>query len=309
MSVYVLVAILKKRLSGKSLHNSTDTEFDRVREGPRFYGYSLRPITLLIMTVSHNLLNLVRRDKAPFLSGWRIPPRQLSLQPVAVGATMEVTTSAEALRRQRAALGRFSDHVGRNAIERRAGLETGNAEADPPGLRGRLQAVEKRATRAPTGSAGVTGGGTCGGGGWNATREALPAAWHTPTDNPRGPGRTEAGWRRGPQYRGSRVTPVEGRSLGSRAADDGGRDVGTGVSLSASERVQRLQTALHAKAKEAPGFRFYSLCDKVWRDRRARGRLAGCASQRRARPGWTARRSRTSSRSEWTGGWEHWRGT
>ena len=47
---------------------------------------------------------------------------------------------------------------------------------------------------------------------------------------------------------------------------DGGRDVGTGVSLSASERVQRLQTALHAKAKEAPGFRFYSLSDKVWRD-------------------------------------------
>ena len=38
------------------------------------------------------------------------------------------------------------------------------------------------------------------------------------------------------------------------------------MSLSASERVQRLQTALHAKAKEAPGFRFYSLSDKVWRD-------------------------------------------
>ena len=39
----------------------------------------------------------------------------------------------------------------------------------------------------------------------------------------------------------------------------------TGESLTASERVQRLQTALHAKAKEAPGFRFYSLSDKVWR--------------------------------------------
>ena len=42
--------------------------------------------------------------------------------------------------------------------------------------------------------------------------------------------------------------------------------MGTGESLSASERVQRLQTTLHAKAKEAPGFRFYSLSDKVWRD-------------------------------------------
>ena len=40
----------------------------------------------------------------------------------------------------------------------------------------------------------------------------------------------------------------------------------TGEGLSASERVQRLQTALHAKAKGASGFRFYSLSDKVWRD-------------------------------------------
>ena len=34
-------------------------------------------------------------------------------------------------------------------------FETGNAEADPPLIRGRLTAVGKRATRAPTGSAGV----------------------------------------------------------------------------------------------------------------------------------------------------------
>ena len=38
----------------------------------------------------------------------------------------------------------------------------------------------------------------------------------------------------------------------------------TGKSLAASEKVRRLQTALHAKAKESPSFRFYSLCDKVW---------------------------------------------
>ena len=42
--------------------------------------------------------------------------------------------------------------------------------------------------------------------------------------------------------------------------------MGTGENLTASERVQRLQTALHAKAKDAPDFRFYSLSDKVWRD-------------------------------------------
>ena len=40
----------------------------------------------------------------------------------------------------------------------------------------------------------------------------------------------------------------------------------TGEGLAASASVQRLQTALHAKAKEAPGFRFYSLSDKAWRD-------------------------------------------
>ena len=41
--------------------------------------------------------------------------------------------------------------------------------------------------------------------------------------------------------------------------------MGTGESLSDPEKVRRLQTALHAKAKEAPSFRFYSLSDKVWR--------------------------------------------
>jgi len=35
------------------------------------------------------------------------------------------------------------------------------------------------------------------------------------------------------------------------------------MSLSTPERVQKLQTALHDKAKEAPNFRFYAQYDKV----------------------------------------------
>ena len=40
----------------------------------------------------------------------------------------------------------------------------------------------------------------------------------------------------------------------------------TGASLTGSVSVRKLQTVLHAKAKEEPGRRFHALVDKVWRE-------------------------------------------
>jgi len=40
----------------------------------------------------------------------------------------------------------------------------------------------------------------------------------------------------------------------------------TGVNLQAPMKVQKLQAALHAKAKESPGYRFYALYDKIYRE-------------------------------------------
>ena len=110
---------------------------------------------------------------------------------------MEVTTSAEALRRQRAVLGGSATTRTATRVKRRAGLETGNPEAESPELRGRLPAVGKRATRAPTGSAGVMAAARVEEGNGRNTRSPAGGVARANRQPARArSGRT--GWRRGP---------------------------------------------------------------------------------------------------------------
>jgi RNA-directed DNA polymerase len=57
---------------------------------------------------------------------------------------------------------------------------------------------------------------------------------------------------------------MEGRGLSSRLTQQVARNGRLG-NLSTPLSVQKLQTALHAKAKENPSFRFYALYDKLYR--------------------------------------------
>ena len=89
---------------------------------------------------------------------------------------------------------------------------------------------------------------------------------HAPTGNPRGPA-----WA-GRVAERPVVVRRPGKSRRSKGASvreqrmEGGRTMETGVDLQAPDSVRRLQTALHAKAKGDPAFRFYTLSDKVWRE-------------------------------------------
>ena len=73
--------------------------------------------------------------------------------------------------------------------------------------------------------------------------------------------------------------PVEERGLGSRQTQNVGKDRRLG-NLATPECVQRLQKALHAKAKAAPGFRFYALYDKIHREDILAHAYAQCRSNK-----------------------------
>jgi retron-type reverse transcriptase len=58
---------------------------------------------------------------------------------------------------------------------------------------------------------------------------------------------------------------VEGRDLSWKSTQEVTKAEGLVMSLSTPESVQKLQAALHDKAKKLPDFRFYALYDKVYR--------------------------------------------
>src|SRR6202049_5069983 len=75
--------------------------------------------------------------------------------------------------------------------------------------------------------------------------------------------------------------PVEGRSLSSGQKQQEARERGLG-NLSTPKSVQKLQTALHAKAKTEPGYRFYALYDKIFREDILAHAYAQCRSNKGA---------------------------
>src|ERR1700760_3915351 len=107
--------------------------------------------------------------------------------------------------------------------------------------------------------------------------------------------------------------PVEGRGLSSRRTQQVARDRGLG-NLSTPKRVQKLQMALHVKAKAEAGYRFYALYDKISRDDILAHAYAQCRSNKSlplrrqgARRASTARILRISRRTGASDGWLNWR--
>ena len=78
------------------------------------------------------------------------------------------------------------------------------------------------------------------------------------------------------------------------------------MNLATLASVQKLQTALHAKAKEAPGYRFYALYDKMYR-KDVLAFAYHAAEPMAVRREQTGRPSRRLRRTGWSGGWTNWR--
>jgi RNA-directed DNA polymerase len=75
--------------------------------------------------------------------------------------------------------------------------------------------------------------------------------------------------------------PVEGRGLGSGLTQDVVKERRLG-DLATPASVQKLQTALHAKAKREAGYRFYALYDKIYREDILAHAYAQCCSNKGA---------------------------
>src|SRR3984893_14271391 len=75
--------------------------------------------------------------------------------------------------------------------------------------------------------------------------------------------------------------PVEGRGLGSGLTQDVVKERRLG-NLATPASVQKLQMALHAKAKTEAGYRFYALYDKIYRDDILAHAYAQCRSNKGA---------------------------
>ena len=76
--------------------------------------------------------------------------------------------------------------------------------------------------------------------------------------------------------------------------------------LSTPKSVQKLQMALHAKAKAEAGYRFYVLYDKIGREDILAHAYAQCRSNKAHRV-WMVKTSRTSRRMGCNGGLANWR--
>ena len=82
----------------------------------------------------------------------------------------------------------------------------------------------------------------------------------------------------------------------------------TDKGLTGSEKVRKLQTVLHEKAKEEPELRFHALSDKLWREDFLQEAWAQ-VRRNGGSAGVEVRASRTLRSKEWESGSGNWQGS